>query len=56
MEAIIADNLIMSLYSLLAEQNTKYNSVTGPLLHLDLPSISVLPENGKSKLQYDNLS
>ena len=43
---------IMSLiYSLLVEQNTKYNSVTGPLLHLDMSSIRVLPENDQSRLQ-----
>jgi len=43
---------IMSLIcSLLVEQNTKYNSVTGPLLHLDMSSIRVLPENGQSRLQ-----
>jgi hypothetical protein len=40
------------IYSLLVEQNTKYNSVPGPLLHLDMSSIR---ENGQSRLQKDNL-
>jgi hypothetical protein len=43
--------IMSQIYSLVVEQNTKYNSVTGPLLHLDMSSIIVLPENGQSRLQ-----
>jgi hypothetical protein len=43
--------IMSQIYSLVVEQNTKYNSVTGPLLHLDMSSIIVLPENGQSMLQ-----
>jgi hypothetical protein len=50
MEAIVPDYYVPNIFALV-EQNTKYNSVTGPLLHLDMSSIGVLPENGQSRLQ-----